>query len=67
MAQNSYSISDADVGRVLDPPNGWVTNLRWVGGPTAYEVPVERGGKWVSGYFVLRGERDHQAIAIPRK
>jgi hypothetical protein len=59
MALTDFTITAADVGRVLGVPDGYLVNLAMTQGP-AYETPSfdESKQKFTSGYFVLRGSRD---------
>jgi hypothetical protein len=59
-----FTITDADIGRALDPMDGYLVGLRQTQNQTANEVPEWDNGRgvWRSAYFVLRGNNDHQAI-----
>ena len=52
------------VGSALPVPEGFLVGLRQTQNQTANEVPFWDPGRgvWKSGFFVLKGERDHQAI-----
>jgi hypothetical protein len=52
------------VGQVVGPPDGYLVSLRQSRSQNNYEVPDWDDGRmiWKSGYFVLKGARDHQAI-----
>ena len=60
MAVTNFTITDADVGRSLGIPDGYLVSLSMSQPPSAYEVPSFNEGRqcWVAGRFVLRGSRD---------
>ena len=59
MALTDFTITAADVGRLLGAPDGYLVNLAMIQGP-AKEPPSFDGvkQKLASGHFVLRGSRD---------
>jgi hypothetical protein len=63
MALTEYTITDADIGRVLPVADGFVVNLkRTKAGP--YDPPAfsEAKQQWTTGRFVLRGSRDFRNL-----
>jgi hypothetical protein len=58
--KTDYTITDADVGRVLDVPDGFLVNISQTKSQARYEIPSFDEGKqiWTAGYFVLRGSLD---------
>jgi hypothetical protein len=63
MAQTSYTITEANIGAVLTPADGWITDLRQTqAGP--YDMAQWSEGKqqWTKGRFVLRGEREFRDL-----
>ena len=59
MALTDFTITAADVGRLLGVPDGYLVNLAMIQGPVT-EPPSfdEVKQKLDSGHFVLRGSRD---------
>jgi hypothetical protein len=54
-----YTLDDTMVGRVLDPPDGFVTALSMTTPPVADGPPrASPGGTWLSGRIQLCGESD---------
>jgi hypothetical protein len=64
MAKFDYTLTDADVGRVLSIANGFLTDVRMTTPPSGYETPrwSEGAQKWLSAYFVLRGSGDYRDL-----
>jgi hypothetical protein len=62
MTQTTFTITDADVGTTIGPPDGFVTDLAMTQPPPVYEVPEWDEGRqvWTAGYFILRGSGDHR-------
>ena len=59
MALFDYEITDADIGRVLDPPDGFLVDNKQVQPASSYVVPYGNSdGRWVSGYFQIKGTLD---------
>ena len=60
MAMTDFTITDADVGKVLPITDGFLVNLSLTAPPVHDGPPRWNEGsqKWVSGYFVLRGSGD---------
>ena len=58
MALFDFEISDADIGRNLGVPDGFLVNLGMAASPM-YEVPTWHEGRmhWRTGYLELRGSR----------
>jgi hypothetical protein len=54
----TYTITDAVVGPVLSPENGFVTGLTMVTPPSVYETPDWDAGRQLfeSGYFTIAGK-----------
>jgi hypothetical protein len=68
MALTDYTISDADIGSALDPPNGFLVNLSQTAPAVPDGEPQFSASKqvWLTGYFQIRGERDIQAVYCSR-
>jgi hypothetical protein len=62
--KTDYVIDDTMVGSALPVPDGFLVGLRQTQNQSRYEVPFWDNGRgvWRSGYFVLKGDRDHQAV-----
>ena len=58
MALTDFTITAADVGRVLGVPDGYLVNLAMIQGPVNETPSFEGKQKLTSNYFVLRGSRD---------
>jgi hypothetical protein len=59
MALTDFTITAADVGRLLGVPDGYLVNLAMIQGPMNETPSFDEGKqKLTSGYFVLRGSRD---------
>jgi hypothetical protein len=59
MALTDFTITAADVGRLLGAPDGYLVNLAMIQGPVNEMPSFDEGKrKFTSGYFVLRGSRD---------
>jgi hypothetical protein len=58
MALTDFTITAADVGRVLGVPDGYLVNLAMIQGPVNETPSFEGKQKLTSSYFVLRGSRD---------
>jgi hypothetical protein len=59
MATFDFTVTEANIGQVIGPADGFLVNLTMTT-PPVHEVPRWNEGsqKWVSGYFVLRGSSD---------
>jgi hypothetical protein len=55
-----FTITDADVGRVLPITDGFLVSLTMTASPSVYEVPDANPAtqQFKSGYFTLRGTGD---------
>jgi hypothetical protein len=64
VALSEYTITDADVGRVLTPADGFLVTLRMTTPPAAYETPEgdDFTGIWRRGYLQLRASGDHKDL-----
>jgi hypothetical protein len=62
--KTDYVIDDTMVGQVVGPMDGFLVSLRQTQAQARYAVPDgdDGSGVWKSGFFVLKGSRDHQAI-----
>jgi hypothetical protein len=61
------TITDADIGSTIGPPDGFLISIRLAVPPSVYEAPSWDEGeqRWKSGYFVLRGSGDiRDAVSI---
>jgi hypothetical protein len=59
MALTDFTVTAADVGRVLGVPDAYLVNLAMTQGPGNETTSFDEGKpKFASGYFVLRGSRD---------
>ena len=67
-ALTDYTLTDADIGRTLDPPDGFLVNLSQTAPSTDRSDPQFSVslGRYLTGYLVLKGARDHQAIYCNR-
>lgn len=64
MATTEFQITDADIGRVLTPADGFLVSLVVTTPPPKYEVPEWDPGRrcWRTSYFVLRGSDDFRDL-----
>jgi hypothetical protein len=66
MANFDFTITDADMGRSLGVPDGYLVTLIRTKATTAgtNEMPQfsEATQNWKAGYFVLRGSRDNRNL-----
>ena len=61
MAKFDFTITDADVGTSIGPPNAFLTDLSMTQSPTpSYETPRASESRqcWLNAYLVLRGSED---------
>ncbi len=63
MATFDFQITDADIGRTLDPPDGFIVNLKrtQAGVREASQFSASKQ-QWVVGRFVLRGAREFRDL-----
>lgn len=63
MALTEFTLTDADVGRVLPITDGYLVSLRMTT-PPLYEVPegCDGDGIWRRGYLQLRATGDHRDL-----
>jgi hypothetical protein len=59
MATTEFQITEANIGEMIGPPDGFIVALSMTT-PPIYETPCWNEGtqKWLSGDFVLRGSND---------
>jgi hypothetical protein len=63
MAQFDYVLTAADIGRVLDPPDGFVVKLIRTKPPVDDGPPrASPDGTWLSGRLQLRGVREFRDL-----
>jgi hypothetical protein len=64
MALTEFTLTDADMGRALGVPDGFLVNLSVTAVPKGYEAPEWNPGtqRWTRGYLQLRGSGDSQNI-----
>ena len=64
MALTEYQITDADVGRVLGVPDGYLVSLSRTVAPPVYEIPDGDVSRqvWKNAYLTLKGSGDFQPI-----
>jgi hypothetical protein len=62
MALFDYEITDADIGRALDPPSGFLVENRQIRPTSVYVAPYGYNGIWASGYFQIRGALDQRDL-----
>jgi hypothetical protein len=58
MAQTEHILTDADIGAVLDPPNGFLQSVQMTQPPSRYDSPTLSADRsvWACGVFSIRGE-----------
>jgi len=61
MAMTNITITDADVGRVLPVPDGFLVNLSRTKPPSGYGIPDGDvvNQPWSNAYLTLKGSGDH--------
>ena len=64
MATFDHTLTEADIGAILDPANGFVVSLSQTAPSTDRGDPQWSASllRWKTGYLALRGEGDTQAI-----
>ena len=65
MATFEFTITDADVGRLLDPPDLFLVSLIMTSPPLpSFETPSWNSGRqaWNNAYFSLQGEHDFKPL-----
>ena len=64
MATFDHTLTEADIGAILDPANGFVVSLSQTAPTTDRGDPQWSASllRWKTGYLALRGEGDTQAI-----
>lgn len=59
MTTTSLTITEANIGEMIGPPDGFLVNLTMTTGPVHETARWDEGRqKWLSAYFVLRGSHD---------
>ena len=68
MATFDHTLTEADIGAILGPANGFVVSLSQTAPTTDRGDPQWSAsfGRWKTGYLALRGEGDTQAIYSDR-
>ena len=56
------TITRADVGSVIGPPNAWLIDLRQIESGSNEPAMADPSGKWLSAYLQLRGSLDHRDL-----
>lgn len=63
MTETTFVVDHSMVGQTLDPADGFIQSIEWVGPapPSRFDVPAMKpdGSGWANGYLTLRGEGDH--------
>jgi hypothetical protein len=61
MATTTYEIDHTMVGALIDPPDGWLQSVEWIGHPPSrFDAAAMKADSstWACSYLTLRGEGD---------